>query len=640
MNQAITIEMTAPTEALAISAVSSDTGTPGDFVTNDTTLTVSGTNGPLAAGETIQISNDAGATWSDVAEATSTTWSYIDPVTHATSFAYQARIIDNAGNVGTTASQAITIDTAAPSETLAIAAINQDTGTPGDFITSDTTLTVSGTNGALGADEKIQVSRDGGTTWSDVTQSTSATWSYVDPVTHATSFTYQARIVDLAGNIGTSASQTVTIDTTAPTITISNAGGPTNQVNQTIAGTVDVADAGATVTIYDDGATPVTTAVVQGDGSWSASVTLSSGANSLTAKVSDLAGNSSTSNTVVYTLSTSGPVVTEHLSSDTGSSAVDLTTSNGALSGTGLASTVVHFTIDGTLIATTALADASGNWSFTPVGLADGLHTIGASQTDTFGNSGSASLTFTLDATAPAEALAITAINQDTGTAGDFITSDTTLTVSGSNGALAAGEKIQISSDSGATWADVTRLTSTSWSYVDPVTHTTNFTYQTRIIDLAGNIGTTASQSVTIDTTAPAESLAIVAINQDTGTPGDFITSDTTLTISGTNGVLAAGEKIQVSGDGGITWADVTQSTSTSWSYVDPTTHTSSFTYETRIVGTAGNIGTAASQTVTIDTSAPSEVLAIAAVSQDTGTPGDFVTSDTSSRFPAPMARC
>ena len=108
-----------------------------------------------------------------------------------------------------------------------------------------------------------------------------------------------------------------------------------------------------------------------------------------------------------------------------------------------------------------------------------------------------------VDNSAPAEALAITAIATDTGTAGDFITSDTTLIVSGSNGALAAGEKIQISSD-GTNWFDVTPIDSTHWSYDDTATpHTSSFTYQARILDTAGNIGTTASQAITIDTTAP-----------------------------------------------------------------------------------------------------------------------------------------
>ena len=56
------------------------------------------------------------------------------------------------------------------------------------------------------------------------------------------------------------------------------------------------------------------TAIVQSNGSWSSTVTLSSnGSNSLTAQVSDAAGNTATSSAVVYTLSTTGPTVTEAL---------------------------------------------------------------------------------------------------------------------------------------------------------------------------------------------------------------------------------------------------------------------------------------------------------------------------------------
>src|SRR5205823_5708820 len=84
--------------------------------------------------------------------------------------------------------------------------------------------------------------------------------------------------------------------------------------------------------------------------------------------------------------------------------------------------------------------------------------------------------------------------------------------------------------------------------------------------DNAGNISSpTAPLSVTIITGGPAEALAITAIATDSGTVGDFITSDTTLTVSGTNGALAAGEKIQISSDGGTTWTDVVQGTATAW---------------------------------------------------------------------------
>ena len=51
------------------------------------------------------------------------------PTRTATSFTYTARIVDAAGNIGTTTSQAMTIDTALPAATLAITAIATDTGT-------------------------------------------------------------------------------------------------------------------------------------------------------------------------------------------------------------------------------------------------------------------------------------------------------------------------------------------------------------------------------------------------------------------------------------------------------------------------------------------------------------------------------
>src|SRR6202043_1816836 len=118
------------------------------------------------------------------------------------------------------------------------------------------------------------------------------------------------QVSDLAGNSSTTAARSIPLEHTAPTVTIKNLGGPTNQAQQTISGTVDLADAsaGATVTIFD-GATAVGTALVQLDGSWSSSspVTPKTGSNALTAQFSDAAGNTGTSTAVIYTLNTTAP---------------------------------------------------------------------------------------------------------------------------------------------------------------------------------------------------------------------------------------------------------------------------------------------------------------------------------------------
>ncbi|MBR1287745.1 hypothetical protein JQ568_00005, partial [Bradyrhizobium ottawaense] len=134
---------------------------------------------------------------------------------------------------------------------------------------------------------------------------------------------------DLAGNSSTSAALSFTLDTTAPTVAITSTGGPVNQASQTISGTVGVADAGATVTILD-GSTTIGTAIVQGNGSWSTTVTLNQGGNSLTARVSDAAGNTATSGAVVYSVGVPGAIL-----GDAGDNTLTGTAGNDAFQGFG-----------------------------------------------------------------------------------------------------------------------------------------------------------------------------------------------------------------------------------------------------------------------------------------------------------------
>jgi VCBS repeat-containing protein len=212
-----------PTQTVTISSITDDvaptTGTVADGgTTNDTAPELAGTlSAGLLANEVLSIFRD-GVKIGE-ADVAGTNWTFSDggPLVDGTSYTYTARV-ENAANYLGPASNAydITIDTSNPTAAVAITAIADDTGTPGDFITSDTTLTVSGTHGALGAGEKVQVSSDDGLTWSDVTTSDATTWSFTDPTPHASSFTYLARVIDAAANVGTTDSQAVTIDTTAP----------------------------------------------------------------------------------------------------------------------------------------------------------------------------------------------------------------------------------------------------------------------------------------------------------------------------------------------------------------------------------------------------------------------------------------
>jgi VCBS repeat-containing protein len=96
----------------------------------------------------------------------------------------------------------------------------------------------------------------------------------------------------------------------------------------------------------------------------------------------------------------STPVVTVHLTQDTGWSSSDNITSNDALTGTADTNAIVTLT-SGTKTLGTATANASGVWSFTPTGLPNGQQTIIASEMNAAGKTGTASLTFTLDTSVP-----------------------------------------------------------------------------------------------------------------------------------------------------------------------------------------------------------------------------------------------
>jgi large repetitive protein len=130
----------------------------------------------------------------------------------------------------------------------------------------------------------------------------------------STAITYSA--TDTYGNVESTKSYTVKLDTTAPNApvmaSISNDSGTagdrvTNVATQTLSGT---AEAGATVTV-SRGATTFPSVVVAANGSYSVPVTLVEGANSFTAVAVDQAGNtSSTSGSFSVTLDTVLPALT------------------------------------------------------------------------------------------------------------------------------------------------------------------------------------------------------------------------------------------------------------------------------------------------------------------------------------------
>jgi hypothetical protein len=126
-------------------------------------------------------------------------------------------------------------------------------------------------------------------------------------------------------------------------------------------------------------------------------------------------------------------VVTEALANDTGWSSTDRLTSDPTLKGTGAANAVVTLTFDDGPLVTT-IADSSGDWTFTPTGLADGGHTVVASETYAAGNTGAASLTFTLDTTPPTVTSVVAS-----GNTGETVVTGQTLTIT-----LGIGSRVRV----------------------------------------------------------------------------------------------------------------------------------------------------------------------------------------------------
>jgi len=318
----ITVTNVGETPATSISGidVSADSGNSAtDFITNVATQTITGTlSVGLAAGESLLGSVDGGLNWTNISNKVSGTSINWDGATLAGSNSIQIKVTSTDGDSGPVASQAYVLDTSAPTAG-AITAITSDSGTAGDHITNDPTLTI---NGSAEAGSSVQVFRDGVSIGTTV--AIGGAWSLADSATlsNGTTYQYTAKATDVAGNVGAvSASYSATIDTaaaapSAPDLLAASDSGSSNTDNITNLTTPTVtgsgAEAGATVTLFDtNGTTVLGTAVANGSGLWSiTSSTLGSGAHTLTAKQTDLAGNTGAASTgLSITVDNTAPTV-------------------------------------------------------------------------------------------------------------------------------------------------------------------------------------------------------------------------------------------------------------------------------------------------------------------------------------------
>ncbi|MFZ5262724.1 Ig-like domain-containing protein [Enterobacter roggenkampii] len=659
-NHTVTVDLTAPSMGISIDSLQNDTGLSAtDFITNDSQVVVNGSlTAQLGNNEKAQISLDGGVTWIDLT-VTGTAWRYADgrTLTDGT-YQYQVRVIDNAGNVGATDSQDVVIDLTKPAATtITVDSITQDTGLSGsDFITSDNQISLKGTLGAaLGSGDHAQISLDGGVTWIDVSVS-GLSWTYVDGRTLADGdYNYQLRVIDDAGNISATASQVVTIDTVAPdaskTIAIdsisddtglSSSDFITRDTSLTLHGSLGATLAdGEYAQISIDGGVTWQNVIVTGN-SWYYvdSRTLGNQTYDYYVRVVDAAGNVGASAHQQVTVDTIAPdaaitVSVDNITVDTGFDNNDFLTSStsytlhGTLGAELGAGEYVQVSMDGG--STWVYATVSGTqWSYSDTrALTDGSHNYQVRVVDQAGNVGATtSQAVTVDTQAPQYGITIDSISEDTGQSGsDFITMDTKLTLNGSlSSALASDERVQISLDGGNTWSDAT-VTNQRWSYTDTRDLPDgDYTYQVRIIDQAGNVGSTASQVVTVDTTPPTTVGTVVSYTdgegERQGTFGSAVaTDDNSPLINGTlNRAPDDGEIVQLYRDG-VLLGQVTMNGSASWSFQDNGLSDGNHTYIVRVTDRAGNYTESDGFVLNVDTSIPTTTAAITAQTTSDTTP-------------------
>ena len=336
----ITIDTAISDAVVTISGISDDTGIDNhDFITSDDRLIITGMlDKALNSDEWVEVSLDNGATWiRAVTNDTSWTANLQDSALADGDYTIQARIVDRAGNVGDSDSHSLTIsksstapDVKGLSTTVKITTdtshgitsdskySHSETATNSDMITRDRSVTISGTlSASLSANQYLQITLDGGNTWTTLLAGEGKDWNYILPtVTASTTFTYKLRVTDVLGNVATDTSfndsYSVTIDISAPTA-INTAPDVAKYVTSEEVFTFDnttygKVEAGTVVSLindinrngsYQEGIDQIIGyATADADGNWSLTTSLPAGPQNLAFVVWDAAGNYSTMSSV------------------------------------------------------------------------------------------------------------------------------------------------------------------------------------------------------------------------------------------------------------------------------------------------------------------------------------------------------
>ncbi|MEB3284870.1 MAG: Ig-like domain-containing protein [Candidatus Sericytochromatia bacterium] len=638
----------------------SDSGrSDSDLVTNATTLILRGSVPLAEAGGQIEVFATLDGTetsWGKVVTNADGSWELTLAAPKQVGavqddYALRVAVTDVAGNTGPRSEpQNLTIDRVAPAAPADLELDpDSDTGTLADKLTSQSSPTIVGTAEANSEVELKLGEESLGTVLTDADGAWSLTVN--QPLPEGAN-KIDAYATDVAGNTSLASSVTVTIDTTAPTVSVSGLESTlasdtgTSQTDNLTTNPspvlVGTAEKNTTVNVYA-GAILLGTTVADGDGKWRLDLdaegqTLPEGVNSLTATATDAAANTSAPSVAkqveIDTSAFAPPVITGLTTgSDTGYSDYDQVTNiaRPVLTGT-VAPGARVYVYDGDSPDPIAKVTASetGEWFAVPTfNLSNGVHNLKATALDPAGNESrfSDARSITIDRVAPAmPTFGGLVAATDTGTSdSDRKSGALRPTLMGTG---PAGEVVEIFNGATLTGRAVVNPEG-KWTFTPDTPFAEGaLSLQVQAVDLAGNRSAkTVAVSINLDVTNPSRP-AITGISPDTGlSDTDSVTSAVTPTILGTadKGAIVAVY------DGTIKLGTATANAQGAWSLpTDEALTAGAHTLSAVAFDAVGNIsGVSEVHILEVDQTAPDAPTIVLAASSDTGfNPFDRATND------------
>jgi hypothetical protein len=662
-----TLDTQDPTAGIQSVTLSADEGfEDDDYITNEPTQTVTITLTEAIDTDAekvyMRIDDD---TWTDISgfiQPDNTTVIIPNVTLLPGTHIVDLKVEDLAGNDGVVSQFTYQLDTTAPTHIVSHIDISHDTSIDGDFNTSVENQTITAQiSDPLTTNEKLWISVDGGTTWTDVTTSVTGTSVSYNTDLNEGSSAIQFRVEDRAGNYGQIGEHVYTLDMTTPTQTISNVSISddngfsdsdfiTNSATQTVTATLSdplVGDDRVFARVDGQDWIDVTDYVTGTTLSWTDAV-LEEGVHNLELKVEDLAGNTIEANhfSTEYELDLDAPIQVLSnidLEVDTGDFDDDFITNiaDQAVTVQISSNPGVDEKVYGSIDGGNSWTDVTGminngiiTWIPTG-GLLSGENEIQFKIQDRAGNEASLiTQGYNVDTTVPPHTISGIEILYDTGASdSDFVTNVKNQTITATlSETLTSTDQVYARVDGGE-WVNITTSvtgTAIAWQNVELSEGTHDI--EIKVKDLAGNenINNVASQEYTLNTSsAPSQVIDDIFISHDSNINGDFNTNVQLQNITASiSAPLDEHSTLQGSVDGGQTWTDITAhvtGTAVTWPV---NLENGSNSIQMKVVDQFNNDGHTTVQEYVLDQSTPAQTIDNVVFSNDTGdSDSDLITN-------------